>query len=68
MLMTSLQFSSQIIMAKIVLGCGLVQRRAPEEQSWSNYLSQGDLRLASALLPPPVLSTARRLISRIYRV
>eukprot|EP00884_Botryococcus_braunii_P017261 jgi/Botrbrau1/4218/Bobra.0044s0018.2 len=40
MLMSSLQFASQIIMANTVLLLGVVKRRAPEGATWSNYFSQ----------------------------
>lgn len=41
MLMSSLQFASQIVIANVVLALGVVKRRAPAEVNWSSYFSQG---------------------------
>lgn len=41
MLMSSLQFASQIVIANAVLALGVVKRRAPAEINWSSYFSQG---------------------------
>ena len=46
MLMSSLQFASQIFMAKTVLAAGLVRRKNPERLSWRQYCIQGE-RLAA---------------------
>ncbi|KAK9819261.1 hypothetical protein WJX81_007119 [Elliptochloris bilobata] len=40
MLMSSLQFASQIFMARLVLAAGLVKRKNPEKLSWHQYCIQ----------------------------
>ena len=41
MLMSSLQFAAQILMAKFVLYLGVVERKHPEKLSWHQYFMQG---------------------------
>ncbi len=41
MLMSSLQFAAQILMAKFVLHLGIVERKHPEKLSWHQYFMQG---------------------------
>ena len=42
MLMSSLQFAAQILMAKFVLHLGIVERKHPEKLSWHQYFMQGN--------------------------
>jgi hypothetical protein len=42
MLMSSLQFAAQILMAKSVLYLGVVERKHPEKLSWHQYFMQGE--------------------------
>lgn len=57
MLMSSLQFASQIIMAKAVLALGIVKRQKPADLTWRQYFVQG------AILSPTVGSPSDVLIS-----
>ena len=41
MLMSSLQFGSQIFMASTVLKMGIVKRKKPADLSWQQYFIQG---------------------------
>ncbi len=41
MLMSSLQFAAQIVMAKAVLSFGIVKRRKPAELTWRDYFVHG---------------------------
>ena len=45
MLMSSLQFASQIVMARFVLAAGLVRRKNPDKLSWRQYCVQGEVFL-----------------------
>ena len=42
MLMSSLQFAAQILMAKFVLYLGVVERKHPDKLSWHQYFLQGE--------------------------
>ena len=41
MLMSSMQFASQIFMASTVLKMGIVKRKKPADLSWQQYFIQG---------------------------
>ena len=59
MLMSSLQFASQIVMARFVLAVGLVRRKNPDKLSWRQYCVQGEVSLQSRGLPVASLATSR---------
>lgn len=50
MLMSSLQFAAQIVMAKFVLYLGVVERKSPSKLTWHQYFLQGERHAAQHAL------------------
>ena len=59
MLMSSLQFASQIVMARFVLAVGLVRRKNPDKLSWRQYCVQGEVFLQRRGLSVASVATSR---------